>query len=320
MATVENLRESLGGYRLDLELKNVPIGFVNGLRRVALSEIPVVVLTNVQILDNNTQLTHEMIRHRVEMLPINVLPEETAVLRDTKVELRYLPPSAEAAREERIVTTDQFQIAGPRKDIILKDRDLEEPLYFMTLAPNESLHIRASLGIDPRGSHVSVSTFSNHIDPDLAKVDKDTWIAEGGDPKVFDNFHIQRSYARDENGRPYWFNLAIESVGVLTARDILKRSVEVIQNKIAEWVKTPILRHGEGWFSMETEGETFTLGQLVQELMYSGGLAEFVSRDLGHPLLPKLYIRFSTKLQPEAVVERVRVEALALCESILKSV
>jgi hypothetical protein len=172
MATVENFRESLGGYRLDLELKNVPIGFVNGLRRVALSEIPVVVLTNVQILDNNTQLTHEMIRHRVEMLPINVLPEETAVLRDTRVELRYLPPSPEAAHEERVITTDQFQIAGPRKDIILKDRDLEEPLYFMTLAPNESLHIRASLGIDPRGSHVSVSTFSNHVDPDLAKVDK----------------------------------------------------------------------------------------------------------------------------------------------------
>lgn len=320
MASVENFRESLGGYRIDFELKNVPIGFVNGLRRVALAELPTVILTNVQILDNNTQLTHEMIRHRVEMLPINVLPEETAVLRDTKVELQYLPPSSEAVQDDRIVTTDQFQIAGPRKEIILKDRDLDEPLYFMTLAPNESLHIRASLGIDPRGSHVSVSTFSNHIDPNRAKLDKDTWIAEGGDPAVFDNFNIQRSYARDESGRPYWFDMAIESVGVIKARDILKRSVAVIQNKIVEWVKTPILRHGEGWYSMETEGETFTLGQLVQELMYSGGLADFVSRDIGHPLLPKLYIRFSSKLQPEAVVERVRVEALALCESILKSV
>jgi DNA-directed RNA polymerase subunit L len=319
MATVENFRESLGGYRLDLELKNVPIGFVNGLRRVALSELPVVVLTNVQILDNNTQLTHEMIRHRVEMLPINVLPEQTAVLRDTRVELRYLPPSSDASREERIITTDQFQIAGPTGDIILKDRDLEEPLYFMTLGPNESLHIRATLGIDPRGSHVSVSTFFNHIDPDRAKLDKDTWIGQNGDPREFDNFHIQRSYARDDNGRPYWFDVSIESVGVLKAREILKRSVEVIQNKIAEWVKSPIARHGEGWYSMETEGETFTLGQLVQELMYAGGQAEFVSRDIGHPLLPKLYIRFSTKLQPEAVVERVRVEALALCESILKS-
>jgi DNA-directed RNA polymerase subunit L len=72
---------------------------------------------------------------------------------------------------------------------------------------------------------------------------------------------------------------------------------------------------------METEGETFTVGQLIQELMYSGGLVEFVSRDVGHPLVPKLTIRFQTKtIQPEAVVEKAKAQALALCENVLKSV
>jgi DNA-directed RNA polymerase subunit L len=112
----------------------------------------------------------------------------------------------------------------------------------------------------------------------------------------------------------------VESIGVLPAKDLVKRACEVLKTKIDEWVKTPILREADGFFRMETEGETFTLGQLLQEVIYLGGLAEFVSRDIGHPLTPRLVLRFRTKtVQPEAVVERAKTEALTLCENVLKS-
>jgi DNA-directed RNA polymerase subunit L len=72
---------------------------------------------------------------------------------------------------------------------------------------------------------------------------------------------------------------------------------------------------------METDGESFTLGQLLQEIIYRGGLADFVSLDVGHPLTPKLGLHFRAKtVQPEAVVERAKAEALTLCENVLKSV
>jgi DNA-directed RNA polymerase subunit L len=80
-------------------------------------------------------------------------------------------------------------------------------------------------------------------------------------------------------------------------------------------------REGDGWYRLETDNETYTLGQLLQEVMYTGGLVEFVSRDIGHPLTPKLILRFKTKtVQPEAVVERAKAEASALCENVLGSV
>lgn len=314
---LENIKYSLNGFRLDAEFKNVPIGFVNALRRIALSEIPTVVIHSVEILDNTTQLTHEMLRHRVEMLPINVKASETAVIRDTKIELRYMP-----APESREITTDDFMVTGPRKNVLLYDRDLDQPGFFMKLNPNESLHIKASLAIETKGaSQVCVSTFKNHIDEEQAATDRKLFIDNGGDPRVFDNFLIQRSYARDENDRPYWFDFALESIGVTKASDLMKTAAEVLKSKIEEWAKTPILREEMGWYRMETPGETFTVGQLVQELMYSGGLVEFVSRDVGHPLIPRLTIRFQTKtVQPEAVVERCKQEALALCESVLQSV
>lgn len=316
---MENVKVSLNGYRLEGEIQgdHIPIGFVNGLRRILLAEIPTVVLTDVQILENTTHMTHEMLRHRVEMLPVNVRPDEAAVIRDTKIELRFA-----ASPEGRDITTNDFVVTGPRANVLLADRDLGEPIYFMTLKPNTAIHIKATLGIDPRGtSQVCVSAFKNHIDPEQAKTDRGLWIDNGGDPRIFDTFMIQRSYSRNKTTqRPNWFDITIESIGVVPAADLLKKAAEVLKNKVLEWVKTPVLREESGWYRMETEGETFTLGQFVQELMYQNEQVNFVWRDVGHPLVPKLTLRFNTQLPPEQVVEDVRSKAVALCESILGSV
>jgi DNA-directed RNA polymerase subunit L len=323
---METPRVSLKGYRLEALLKEVPVAFVNALRRILLAELPVVMLSSIQILENTTSMTHEMLKHRLEMLPINVKPEETGVIRDTKIQLKI-----GAETEPLEVTTDSFVVHGPRPDVLLKDRDLGTPLYFMRLAPGERIAIEASLAIAPTGmSHVCVSTFRNAIDPDVAAMDKEAYVSQAGDdPKaraeaarLFDVFHIQRSFHRNKDTkRPDWFDLTIESIGVLQAKDLLRRACEVLKSKVEDWAKSPLLREGEGWVRMETDGETYTLGQFVQEVMYLGGLAEVVSRDIGHPLTPLLVVRFKVKtVQPEAVVARCVADAGALIENVLRSV
>jgi DNA-directed RNA polymerase subunit L len=322
---MENLRTTMNGYRADFELKDSTVSFVNGLRRILLAEIPTVTLTNIQILENTTSMTHEMIEHRVSMLPVNVRPDEVAVIRDTQLELRTA-----AETEPREVTTDDFAAVGPRGDILLKDRDLGTPLLFMQLKPGEAIHIKATLSIlATKGSQVCVSTFKNHIDPDRAKIDRDTFVAQAGDDPIaqreaaqtFDNFHIQRSYYRDANGRPNWFDFTVESIGVYTASDLIKKAIEIYQEKINEFVKVPILREAAGWYCMEVPNENHTLGALVQELIYQSQLTEFVGMNIGHPLTPLLSIRFFTpNSTPEAVVDYVHKQASSLCENVLKSV
>jgi DNA-directed RNA polymerase subunit L len=327
---MESFTLSKNGYRLDTEFKNVPVAFVNGLRRILLSEIPTVVIRDVQILDNSTKMIHEMLKHRVEMLPINVRPEETAVIRDTKIELRYLPPATpDLTRKTAVdITSDDFAIDGPRPGIILKDRDLDEALYFMRLQPTESIHVKASLAVETKGtSQVCVATFKNHIDQEIAKLDKDTYVATAGDDdneramlaKVFDNYEIQRSYARDDEGRPYWFDFALESIGVTPAKDLLKQAAAIFKKKIETWCENPIQREEGDWYSIETEEEGHTIGALAQILIYNQKV-NYVSYRIVHPLLPKMIVRFSSKIAPEKVIEKFKTEAVALCESILKSV
>lgn len=314
---MENAKTSLNGYRLDCELKGVPVAFVNALRRIALAELPVVVLTNIELLENTSSLTHEMLRHRLEMMPMNVRPDEVGVIRDTRLELK-IGSTPDAPLE---VSTDDFTIFGPRKDVILKDRDLGTPGYFLRLAPNQSLHIKATLGVEPKGrSQVCVSTFRNHTEPETLRVQRGLWIDNGKDPREFDSFTYQKFYERDEAGRPYWFDLAVESIGVLPAKDILKQSVETLKEKLVEFMKAPVQREEPGWYRVEMEGETFTLGHLLQELLYRDKNVEYVSRDIGHPLLPKLTVRFSTKQQPEQILETLKRGALELCENVLRSV
>lgn len=331
---MENIKVSQDGLRLDAELKNVPVSFVNGMRRIIVSEIPTVVITNVQILDNTTRMTHEMLRHRVEMLPVNVLPTEVEVIRDAKLELRFLKLIKEDVEnyKEREVTSDDFVVGGTtRNNVLLHDKMLGTPMLFMYLNPEESLHIKASLAISPAddASQVCISTYKFHIDELLAARDRDAYTKKAPNDersqkmaeKEFNNLMIQRSYSRDPTTeRPNWFDFTVESIGVMKAKDLVKTAMEIYKGKIEEFVKTDVQREEDNWYRMEVENETFTLGALVQEVLYNSKLVDYVSYNIGHPLRPRLVLRFKTASQPEAVVEKFKTEALALCENVLKSV
>jgi DNA-directed RNA polymerase subunit L len=319
MASIENVRESLNGYRLTFECVNTPIPFVNGLRRILLAEIPTVVIRDVVIRENTSQMIHEMLKHRVEMLPVQVQASEGDVIRDTKLTVRFLP-----SPDTREVTSDDFVAVGPRGQVILRDRDLGTPLTFLTLKANEALHIECGLGLAMTGaSQVCVSTFRNHIDEQRAKLDRDSFILSRSDEdvRIFDNHLIQRSYTRDPMERPIHFDFTVESIGVYSARELVRIAVEILKKKVTEFVKLPISKDESGSYLVETTTEGHTLGALAQSILYDApGLVEFVSYRIDHPLTAKLILQFRTKSKPEAVLERFQVEALALCETVLRGV
>jgi DNA-directed RNA polymerase subunit L len=260
-----------------------------------------------------------MLRHRIEMLPINLHPtkaEDLRVLRDARIELQ-----AATRDTPKELTCDDFTFTGPRDNLLLKDRDFNTPMFFLTLKPGQSVHLRASLKVVDRGaSHVCVSTFMNHIDDEQRATDRGLWIDKGGDPVEFDNHYYQRSYARDRDGRPYWFDLSVESIGILKASELVRMAVDVLRNKIKSVADVPIVREEPNWYRIEIEGETFTIGQLVQEMLYQTKLVEYVSMDVGHPLIPKLVLYMNTKQEPERAIADFVEKALALCENVLKTV
>ena len=302
MAEILNLRTS-GKNAIKFELRGVPVSFANALRRIMLSGIHTVVLKDVQILENTSQLPHEMLRHRMEMLPINVRPAETRIIAETKIEIR-VPPMDE---ETQTVTTKHFTVTSDRKDILMKDEDGND-LLFLYLNPGESVHITARLGVDQTDSQVSNVSYGFHVDEELAREDKDEYLSEVSEPdkalktKEFDNFHVQRSFARDTMGQSFWYDFVVETWGVNPPKEVLRQSIALLKSKLYEWHKSPIIREGT-LAVVESTVETHTIGALVQRVLLDRGKTTRAFYDVPHPLVSLMVVKFETAESPETVLE-----------------
>ena len=309
MPEVKNIKTLNDGRDLTAELVEFPVGFVNGIRRTLLSGIPTVVIRDVQILDNTTQMPHEMLKHRMEMLPVNVTPDESAVIKDAKIELR-MP----VIKEKKNVTTDDFTVEAGREGILMKDPDFGTPCLFLKVRPGESIHMTGRLAVESDGvSQVETASTSWHIDPEIAKNQRKQYIADHPDDKdaakYFDNFLVQRCYSRDEKNRPNWFNLEIKSVGVIKARELLKMAVQILKKRVNEYVTQALknIKHekDEGTYSVTLDIGGHTIGVIMQEVIYQDEV-QFVSYDIPHPLKSQMVLRFNTKKTPEKILETAR--------------
>jgi DNA-directed RNA polymerase subunit L len=307
MAEFVNLRESNRGNELHCEFKNFPVTFVNGLRRILLSDIPTVVIRDVQIKENTTQLPHEMLKHRMEMLPVNVHPTDAAAIGDAKIELRILPEGKTA----RDITTRDFAIQSGRETILMGDRESGDPLLFLRVRPSESVHMTGRLTVETKtASQVCTAATMWHTDPEKAKEDKRVFVEDNkGSPAVFDNFYIQRSNSRDENGRPNWIDMNVESVGVIPSKKLLQMAVSILRKQIDEYMKEAganIERSKDNEYRVQIAQGGHTVCARIQEVIYYKMPVNFVSYDIPHPLRSDTIIRFNTSLDPNTVLENAK--------------
>lgn len=322
MATVENFKSSNKGFELSCEFKHFPVSFVNALRRILIGNLPTVVIRDVQILENTTQLPHEMLKHRVEMLPVNVSPTDAAVIKDAKIELRILPDKEND--RIRTITTDDFVVESGREHILMRDRDLDTPLLFLRVRKGESVHIKARLALEnEQVSQVCTATTMWHVDPELAKEARKKFVEEGNDPRIFDNSVVQRYFSRDENGRPNWIDMSIESVGVLPSKELLKMAIGILRKKIDEYLREAMeniqRESDENSYVISMEKGGHTLGYLMQEVIYSDSNVNFVAYDIPHPLRSTMVLKFNTSKKPESILKTAKDALDEYCSVVEKS-
>lgn len=316
---MENLKTSNNGFEFSCEFNGFPVSFVNALRRICLGSIPTVGIKDVQIIDNTTQMPHEMLRHRVEMIPINVKPDDVSIIRDGKIELRVIP-----SKEDRIITTNDFVIQSGRENLIMKDRDFNTPSVFLRVRSGEKVHLTGRLSLETAGiSQVCTATTWWVVDPELAKKERKTWIEAGKDVREFDNFYNQRCYYRDDQSRPTKIGMSIESIGVLKSKEILQMAVKILRKQLNEYI-TYALEHiqripnDEGSYKVSSSLAGYTEGYLVQQELYNDQNLNFVSFDLVHPLMKDTVLKMNTTKTPESVLKSARDSIEEYCSIVEK--
>jgi len=303
--------------KMKFELRNVPVQFANAIRRMLLNETPVVEISDVQILENTTLMPHEVMKHRVEMLPVNCRPSEEDVIRNAKIVLRV--PATDD--EMRLLTTDDFVVESTRTDLLFKDVDLGTPMFFLKLKKGESVHLTCRLKVNPMSSQVCVATYSYHVDEEKAKIDSEKYE----DKRLFENFHKQLSYHVNEKGRPDWFDMSVESIGVIPPKEIVVGCLTILVARAEAWLaaaKESIVREQEpGVFRVTSTTEGHTLGALLQIIIYEMGVCSFVSYDVPHPLRKEMNVRFRVLdgKTPEQVLDAAVAKIAELCRTTIST-
>jgi len=143
--------------------------------------------------------------------------------------------------------------------------------------------------------------------------------------RVFDNFYIRRYYSRDpETGDPNWIDLDIESVGVLSCKEILKLANGILRQRVDKWMDEAMEKIGRepepNSYRITLESGGYTVGNLIQKVMYDTGMCSFQSCDMPHPLRPTVVLRFYTEERPENVLKTVRTRIHEYCGIVEKGV
>jgi DNA-directed RNA polymerase subunit L len=207
----------------------------------------------------------------------------------------------------------------------MKDRDLGTPLLFIRVRKGEAVNIEGRLALlNEQVSQVCTATTSWHIDPELAKQARKEYLEAGNDVRIFDNFLVQKYYSRDERDRPNWFDLKVESVGVLSSKEILKMALTILQKQLTAYLKEASeniqKETDQGVYSISIDQGGHTIGYLMQEVIYQDANVNFVSYDIPHPLKKTMVLKFATSKKPESILKIAKDTIEEYCSVVEKGI
>lgn len=316
-------------------ISNCNSSFVNALRRTILSDVETISFdttdyqnSDLTVIKNTCLLHNEFLLHRLGLVPINVNDVDNFNIDNYK----FILKKENNGNSEIPVTTADFIVknleTGQDEDTlaffpantITGDHILLTVLKNNPTGDGEAIHIegkcsKGSGSMNSRYSPVSCVVFTNKKDKVRAQAAFEDHIKtldtepSADELKVlarrFDIEESERYFKVDENGEPNSFDFAIETVGVIPAGEIFRRSVKKLKDRVVNFEKnmalaldskesTVSIRDAESVMSgydIEIENESHTLGFLLQTYINKLNEDVFVGYMNPHPLQKKIKIR-----------------------------
>lgn len=291
---------------LKFTLSDVNVSIANSIRRIILSEIPMVVFrvspnekNKCNIIANTCGLNNEIVKHRLSCIPIHIKEVEEFPLKNYIMELNVQNNTDTTI----YVTTEDFVIKDlitgkhlPKEKIreIFPANDLTgDFIDFVRLKPKAAEEIQGKIinltcefdigTAKEDGAYNAVSTcsYGNTIDTAVqeAKLQqlKQKWKDEGKKEAEIEfeatNWKLlegKRIFKKDS------FDFVIQSIGVYTNAELLSLSCRIMLNKLSEL--DSIIEKDEieiknsdntlqNSFDIILEGEDYTIGKVIEYFM-----------------------------------------------------
>jgi len=325
---------------LKFTLSDVNVSFANAIRRIILSEIPCIVFKTApyeenkcMIYTNTSRLNNEIIKQRLSCIPIHI-DDLAFPIEDYILELNEKNDTDTI----KIITTNDFKIKNIKNGKYLSREAVNkifppDPISnnyidFVRLRPKlsdnidgEQLSLESAFSISNAKENgmfnvVSCSAFSNTLDQIKAN---ETWAEKEEELKreEYDEEKIQFMkkdwYTLDalRHFKPDSFDFTIETVGVFENEYIVIQACEIMIKKIQKFKEDIQERYEalivdnqdvaiENCYDIKLEGEDYTLGKVIEYIIYSHYYVEtqditFCGFSKPHPHINESFIRICGK-------------------------
>ncbi len=206
MTSLDIIEESEN--RIAVKLKGIPLQYANALRRICLSGIPTFAIDDVVIIENSSVLADEGVAHRLAMVPLRT---------DLS---RFVEPSACDCHSElgcsrcRVLLMLDSGSSDTTRTITSQDLSSEDEVVkpvnpnipIVALAPGQKLKVEAYARLGRGSEHAKWNASTISV------------LTEGNNPEE----HI----------------LTVETVGSLTASEVVKNAVSELEKRLGEFQQT----------------------------------------------------------------------------------
>jgi DNA-directed RNA polymerase subunit L len=315
-AKVSNIDEQNG--ILTFTLSNVNVSYANGLRRIMLSEIPVIAIesyphdkNNVTIFTNKSRLNNELIKQRLSCVPIHIDALEDFPYNDYVLEINKTNDTNLII----YVTSEDFQIKNIKTGKYLTKQEVQkifppnpisgDYIELLRLRPKlssnsdkEQLHLEAKFTISNAKNSgmfnvVSTCCYGNSLDQ--VKI-KDAWALKEAE------LALKHSKEEIANLKKDWmiidakrhfeensFDFIVETLGIYDNFKLLDIGANILIKKLYSSLNlikanidyiTEVEDTMENCFTITLENEDYTIGKIIEFNFYDKYFVQ--SKDLNY--------------------------------------
>ena len=196
--------------RVKIQLQDISLSYANAIRRIALSEVPVMAIDNIVILENSSIMYDELLAHRLGLIPLKtdlskyVLPKDC----DCDNPLGCLKCSVSLVLDSGNNDSTKEILSGQLKSVSdTTTIPINSDIPIVKVAPGQKVSLEA---------YARLGTGKEHA----------KWQAS--------NVSILKLTKEDTDND---YTLEIESTGALSAIEIFVKATEILRNELREFTE-----------------------------------------------------------------------------------
>lgn len=221
--------------RLQFNIKDIDVSIVNGIRRILISDIPILGFIgegpelSIEMVQNKSPLNNEIMTNRISLIPIHFSEEETEGFNEEKdtyvCELNIENQEADILNvysSDIIVYKDNIKLkAGDNNRLFPKNAITKESVLITRLKKDEKLHFKATVKKRTGKFHTCFSAVSGC-----------TYYFDYIEDKSKDTIENQKNYHKNKDGYPKTLVFSFEVINSLSHRYLISKAIKVIMEKL----------------------------------------------------------------------------------------